>query len=48
MWRSATIRTLRWDRFASPKTLPTQSLTGGFPDVWWYDATRAAKVGATR
>jgi microcin C transport system substrate-binding protein len=48
MWRSATIRTLRWDRFASPKTLPSQSLTGGFPDVWWYDATRAAKVGATR
>jgi microcin C transport system substrate-binding protein len=48
MWRSATIRTLRWDRFASPKVLPSQSLTGGFPDVWWYDAARAAKVGATR
>ena len=38
MWRSATIRTLRWDRFAAPKVLPSQSLTGGFPDVWWYDA----------
>jgi microcin C transport system substrate-binding protein len=48
MWRSATIRTLRWDRFAGPKVLPSQSLTGGFPDVWWYDASRAAKVGAAR
>jgi microcin C transport system substrate-binding protein len=45
-WRSASIRTLRWDRFGHPATLPSQSLTGGFPDVWWFDAERAAKTGA--
>ncbi len=45
-WRSASIRTLRWDRFGHPDTLPSQSLTGGFPDVWWFDAERAAKTDA--
>lgn len=45
-WRSSTIRTLRWDRFGHPTVLPSQSLTGGFPDVWWFDADRAAKAKA--
>lgn len=43
-WRSATIRTLRWDRFGHPDVLPSKSPTGGFPDVWWFDADRAAKA----
>jgi microcin C transport system substrate-binding protein len=47
-WRSPTWRTLRWDRFASPSLLPSQSATGGFPDVWWSDPARLAKTGAPR
>ncbi|MFY8152480.1 MAG: extracellular solute-binding protein, partial [Hyphomicrobiales bacterium] len=43
-WRSATIRTPRWDRFGHPDVLPSKSPTGGFPDVWWFDADRAAKA----
>lgn len=46
-WRSATIRTLRWDRFGHPDVLPSKSPTGGFPDVWWFDADRAAKTKVT-
>jgi microcin C transport system substrate-binding protein len=48
MWRSPTNRTLRWDRFSGPATLPEQSLTGGFPDLWWYDPAKVAKTGAAR
>jgi microcin C transport system substrate-binding protein len=48
MWRSPTNRTLRWNRFSGPATIPGQSPTGGFPDVWWYDDAKAAKTGAPR
>lgn len=47
-WRSPSWRTLRWDRFSGPDTLPSQSATGGFPLVWWYDQTKVAKTGAPR
>jgi microcin C transport system substrate-binding protein len=48
MWYSDVWHTLRWNRFGHPDTLPTQSPTGGFPTVWWYDAALAAKTGAPK
>jgi len=42
-WTIDYARTARWDRFARPEKLPTYSY--GFPDIWWYDKERAAKVG---
>src|SRR5262249_55731759 len=47
-WRSPSYRTLRGDRFSGPATLPSQSPTGGFPEVWWYDQEKAAKTGAPK
>jgi len=47
-WYSGKSRVLRWDRFSGPATLPSQSLTGGFPEVWWYDEAKAAKTGAAK
>ena len=42
-WTSDNTRTARWDRFGRPATLPRYSF--GFPEIWWYDEERAAKVG---
>ena len=42
-WTIAYARTARWDRFGKPEKLPAYSY--GFPDIWWYDAARAAKTG---
>ncbi len=42
-WTIDYARTARWDRFARPEKLPTYSY--GFPEIWWYDKERAAKVG---
>jgi hypothetical protein len=45
-WTYLKHRTARWDRFGHPDTLPEyNSLTGGFPTVWWWDAAKAAKTG---
>jgi microcin C transport system substrate-binding protein len=45
-WTYLKRRTARWDRFSHPDTLPEyNSLTGGFPAVWWWDAAKAAKTG---
>jgi microcin C transport system substrate-binding protein len=41
-------RTARWDRFGRPDLLPTYTRLGAFPTVWWWDADKAAKVGARR
>ncbi len=46
-WTLPKSRTARWDRFGRPETLPYYN-EPGFPDVWWYDAERAAKTGAPR
>lgn len=46
MWYSDVWHTLRWNRFGQPALLPSQSPTGGFPTVWWYDQALAAKTGA--
>jgi microcin C transport system substrate-binding protein len=42
-WTVGYARTARWDRFARPEKLPTYSY--GFPEIWWYDKERAAKIG---
>jgi len=43
-WTIDYSRTARWDRFARPDKLPDYSY--GFPDIWWFDKERAAKLGA--
>jgi microcin C transport system substrate-binding protein len=42
-WTIDVSRTARWDRYDRPKKLPEYSY--GFPDIWWFDETRAAKIG---
>jgi microcin C transport system substrate-binding protein len=42
-WNYGFTRTARWDRFGKPEKLPAYSF--GFPDIWWFDRERAAKVG---
>jgi microcin C transport system substrate-binding protein len=37
-------RLARWDRFGHPDNIPPY--TPGFPDIWWYDDDKAAKVAA--
>jgi len=37
-------RIARWDRFSRPDPLPKYGVTG-FPELWWYDAEKAAKIG---
>lgn len=36
--------TARWDRFGHPEKLPAYG-GSGFPDIWWYDAEKAKRVG---
>jgi microcin C transport system substrate-binding protein len=45
MWFIPYQRTARWNRFGRPDQLP--SLSTGFPNIWWWDAEKAAKVGKT-
>jgi microcin C transport system substrate-binding protein len=42
-WTIDYARTARWDRFGRPEKLPDYSY--GFPEIWWYDKERAAKIG---
>jgi len=42
-WTINYSRTARWDRFGKPDKLPAYSYA--FPDIWWYDKDRAAKIG---
>jgi len=46
-WTANVQRTVRWNRFSRPGTLP---IYGGasFPTVWWYDAAKAAATGAPK
>jgi microcin C transport system substrate-binding protein len=37
-------RAARWDRFGHPDPLPKYGATG-FPNLWWWDAEKAAKTG---
>ncbi len=43
MWSINVLRIARWDRFGKPDKLPEYNI--GFPDIWWFDKDRAAKVG---
>ena len=43
MWSINVSRVARWDRFGKPDKLPEYSI--GFPDIWWFDKDRAAKLG---
>jgi len=44
-WTYGKDRTARWDRFGRPDILPKYGASG-FPNVWWWDAERATKVGS--
>ncbi|MCE4222816.1 ABC transporter substrate-binding protein [Methylobacterium sp. C25] len=46
-WSSPVTRTIHWNRFSRPKVLPKYG-GSGFPTIWWYDDTLAAKTGAPR
>ncbi|GBU18462.1 MULTISPECIES: extracellular solute-binding protein [Methylobacterium] len=46
-WASNAARTIRWNRFGRPATLPLYG-SSGFPTTWWYDEALAAKTGAPR
>jgi microcin C transport system substrate-binding protein len=37
-------RAARWDRFSHPEPLPKYGVSG-FPNLWWWDAAKAAKTG---
>ncbi len=37
-------RYARWDRFSRPEPLPKYGVAA-FPDIWWWDADKAAKTG---
>ncbi|MFG1477306.1 extracellular solute-binding protein [Xanthobacter sp. V4C-4] len=43
-WTLNFTRTARWDRFSHPPALPAYSFA--FPDIWWFDAQKAARIGA--
>jgi len=38
-------RTVRWNRFGRPETMPRYG-AAAFPTVWWWDVAKAAKTGA--
>jgi microcin C transport system substrate-binding protein len=46
-WGSGVTRTVRWNRFGRPETMPRYA-TPAFPSIWWYDEALAAKTGAAR
>jgi microcin C transport system substrate-binding protein len=46
-WTYGKQRTVRWDRFGRPETLP-QYAAAAFPTIWWWDAERAAKTGTNK
>ncbi len=41
-WYSQFERYAYWDRFSRPEKLPEFSFA--FPDIWWYDAEKAARI----
>jgi microcin C transport system substrate-binding protein len=43
-WTYGKVRTARWDRFGKPDLLPKYGASG-FPTVWWWDASKATKIG---
>ena len=43
-WSYSKLRTARWDRFGHPHPLPKYGMSA-FPNLWWWDADKAAKAG---
>jgi microcin C transport system substrate-binding protein len=43
-WTYGKVRTARWNRFGRPEKLPEYGASG-FPNIWWWDAEKAAKTG---
>src|SRR5262249_32797093 len=42
-WTYSKVRSARWDRFGHPETMPKYGVSA-FPNVWWWDKDKAAKV----
>jgi microcin C transport system substrate-binding protein len=42
-WTYPFQRTARWDRFGHPETMPKYG-QAAFPNIWWWDKDKAAKV----
>ena len=42
-WTYGKVRTARWDRFGRPAEMPKYGLSA-FPNIWWWDAEKAAKT----
>jgi microcin C transport system substrate-binding protein len=42
-WTYSFQRTARWDRFSHPETMPKYG-AALFPNIWWWDKDKAAKV----
>jgi microcin C transport system substrate-binding protein len=45
-WSYPKVRAARWDRFSRPENMPLYGMDA-FPDIWWWDAAKAAKTGGT-
>jgi microcin C transport system substrate-binding protein len=43
-WTYSKMRTARWDRFSRRDPLPKYGISS-FPNLWWWDAAKAAKAG---
>jgi len=43
-WTYGKVRSARWDRFGHPDPMPKYGMAA-FPNVWWWDADKAAKTG---
>ncbi len=43
-WTYGKIRTARWDRFSRPSEMPKYGMSA-FPEIWWFDADKAGKIG---
>ncbi len=42
-WYSGTHRIAYWDVLAHPPKIPRYATAAGVPDLWWFDAAKAAK-----
>jgi microcin C transport system substrate-binding protein len=43
-WTYGKVRSVRWNRFGRPDTMPEYGASA-FPTIWWWDAEKAAKTG---
>jgi microcin C transport system substrate-binding protein len=43
-WYRSTHPVAYWDEFSHPPKLPKYAQAAGVPDMWWFDAAKAAKI----